>query len=412
MYDYIMVRYGDLTLKGRNQKKFRETLNKQLKRKCSYLNVKFEFQHDMIYIKLNDVDADEVISILDTVSGLSSYSKVVKTFYDLKTIASLSANLITEVSKGKKVTFKVETKRADKRVSLTSLEITKEVSGMILSNLNNLIVDVHNPELTLFIEVRHDATYLYVNRIPGMGGFPVSIAGKGLVLLSGGIDSPVSAYLAMKKGLEVDCIHFESTPLTSVESAQKVIDITEKLSKYAPDLKINLHMIPFKDIHEQIIINTPEPYVITIMRRMMYRIASMVAKINDCKVLISGDSIGQVASQTIESMVTIQNVTDTLIIRPLAAFDKSEIIKIAKKIDTFTISNRPFSDCCTVYVPKNPVIRPDIEKAEKYEKIYDYKPLIDKVINEVITIQIDARKHLDIQSKGLTVKEAFDNLNK
>lgn len=171
-------------------------------------------------------------------------------------------------------------------------------------------------------------------------------------------------------------------------------------------------MIPFKDIHEQIIINTPEPYVITIMRRMMYRIASMIAKINDCKVLISGDSIGQVASQTIESMVTIQNVTDTLIIRPLAAFDKFEIIKIAKKIDTFTISNRPFSDCCTVYVPKNPVIRPDIEKAEKYEEIYDYKPLIDKVINEVITIQIDARKHLVIQSKGLTVKEAFDNLNK
>jgi len=407
MYEYIMVRYGDLTLKGRNQRIFKETLNKQMKFKCSHLNVDFEFQHDMIYIKLNDESADEVINILDTISGLSSYSKVVKTDYDLTKIADLGSQLIKDVSKQKKVTFKVETKRADKRVPLTSLEITKEVSGMILSSLDNLIVDVHNPELTLFIEVRKDATYLYVNRIPGMGGFPVSIAGKGLVLLSGGIDSPVSAYMAMRKGLEVECIHFESTPMTSIESAQKVVDLSEKLAKYAPNLTMKLHMVPFQKVHEQIMINSPDSYIITIMRRMMYRIATGIAKLNDCGVLISGDSIGQVASQTIESMNTIQQVTDALVIRPLAAFDKNEIIKIAKKIETFTISNRPFSDCCTVYVPKNPVIRPQIEKAQYYESQYQYGPLIEEAITNTMTIEIDARKHLDIQSKGLTVKESL-----
>ncbi len=407
MYDYIMIRYGDLILKGKNQKEFRDTVNNQIKWKLSHLDLKFEFQHDLIYIKLNGVDSEEVIKVLNTISGLSSYSKVVKTIYDFEVIGPLAIQLIKAASEGKRVTFKVETKRADKRVPSTSLEISQNLSKIVLRNVENLVVDVHNPELILYVEVRKDATYLFVNRIPGMGGFPVSIAGKALVLLSGGIDSPVSAYLSMRKGLEVECIHFESTPMTSIEAAQKVIDLTEKLAIYAPKFKIKLHMVPFQKIHEQIIFNTPESFVITVMRRMMYRIASMIAKSNGCQVLISGDSIGQVASQTIESMTAVQSVTDMLIIRPLATLDKGEIIKIAEEIDTFEISNRPFSDCCTVYVPKNPVIKPTIRKANYYEKQYDYSILLEESINNTKTINIDAKEHLDIQSKALTVAESL-----
>lgn len=408
MYNYIMIRYGDLVLKGRNQKIFRDLLNQQVKNKLSHLGVSFEFQHDLIYIKLNDSDPEKVISALDKISGLSSYSKVIKTVYDLETIGELGIELVRAESHELPTTFKVETKRADKRVPLTSQEITKAISKIVLSNVPHLTVDVHHPELTLFIEVRKDATYLYVNRIPGMGGFPVSMAGKALVLLSGGIDSPVSAYLAMRTGLEVECIHFESTPMTSIESAQKVIDLTETLSAYAPKDSIRLHLVPFQKIHEQILFNTPDPYVITIMRRMMYRIATAIAKRNECQLLVSGDSIGQVASQTIESMMAIQSVTDMLVIRPLATMDKSEIIKIAKTIDTFDISNRPFQDCCTVYVPKNPVIRPTDKRASGIESHYDYSSLIAEAVDQTISIPIKSQTHLDIQSKGLTVAECLN----
>ncbi len=351
MYNYIMIRYGDLTLKGKNQKQFRMTINNQIKNKLSDLDIQLEFQHDLVYAKLNDVSPEDVIERLHYISGLSSYSKVIKCEYDLDLIAKNAIEIIKYEYQEEEIKFKVETKRADKRIPLTSLEISQYVSRKILPATTNLKVDVHNPDFILNIEVRRDATYIYTDRIKGMGGFPVSIGGKALVLLSGGIDSPVSAYLAMKKGLEIECIHFESTPMTSIESAQKVIDLTEKLAKYAPELKIKLHMVPFHKLHEQIIFNIPESYVITIMRRMMYRIATEIAKRNDCLALVSGDSVGQVASQTLESMIAIQAVTDMLVLRPLSTYDKLVIMKIAKNIDTLNISNRPFSDCCTVYVP-------------------------------------------------------------
>ncbi|XMB71949.1 tRNA uracil 4-sulfurtransferase ThiI [Mycoplasmatota bacterium WC30] len=407
MYDYIMVRYGDLTLKGKNRSVFKQMLNNQIKQKLKFLNVTIEFQHDLVYIKLDGVLAEEVIEVLDTIAGLSSYSKVIKCEYDFDIITEKSIDIIKSETNGELRTFKVETKRANKSLPLTSLEITKKISGMVLSQVDNLKVDVHNPSFTLNIEVRKDATYIYTNRIPGIGGYPVSIGGKALVMLSGGIDSPVSAYLSMKKGLEVECIHYESTPMTSIESAQKVIDLTEILAKFAPKSKIKLHMVPFQKLHEQIIINTPESYIITIMRRMMYRIATEVAKDNDCKVLITGDSIGQVASQTIESMATIQDVTRHMIIRPLASFDKMDIVALAKKIGTLDISNKPFSDCCTVYVPKRPAIRPTVRKAELFESNYDYQPILEETIRETKSIILDTKNHLDIQSKGLIVSECI-----
>ncbi len=382
-------------------------MNNQLRFKLSKLDVKIEFQHDLIYIQLGETDVEEVIKVLKTVAGISSYSKVLKTEYDFEKITEKAVELIIAETKGRITTFKIETKRADKSVPLTSLEITQQLSKLILSKVDNLKVDVHHPEMTFHIEVRRDATYLYMNRIPAIGGFPVSIGGKAMVLLSGGIDSPVSAFLAMKKGLEVDCIHFESTPLTSIESAQKVIDLTEKLAKFAPKYKINLHMVPFRNLHEQLMLHVNESYIITVMRRMMYRIATDLALKNNCLALVSGDSVGQVASQTLESMNTIQVVTNHLILRPLATYDKMEIVKIAQEIDTLTISNRPFSDCCTVYVPKNPIIRPKIENAERNESRFDYKAFIEEAVTNTKTIVIDADEHLDIQSKGLIVSECL-----
>lgn len=407
MYDCIMVRYGDLTLKGKNKKDFKRTLNEQIKYKLKLLPVKIEFQHDMIYVRLNEVGPNQVIEILETIPGLSSFSKVIKTVYDFDTITEKAIEIIKEETQGKTFTFKVESKRADKTVPITSQEITKILSKQILSKVDNLVVDVHNPEKTLNIEVRKDATYLYFDRIPAVGGFPIPMGGKGLVLLSGGIDSPVSAYLAMKKGITVECIHFESTPMTSIESAQKAIDLTEKLAKFAPNYKIKLYMVPFKNLHEQIMINSNDSYIITIMRRMMYRIATTIAKQSGCLALVAGDSIGQVASQTLESMNTIKAVTDYLILRPLATYDKMEIVEIAKKIDTLKISIRPFSDCCTVYVPKNPVIKPKIEIALEIEEKFDFTPYIEEAITNTKTVILDANQHLDIQSIGLTVSECF-----
>ncbi|MBI9009115.1 MAG: tRNA 4-thiouridine(8) synthase ThiI [Tenericutes bacterium] len=407
MYGYVMVRYGDLSLKGRNKNIFKNTLNNQLRFKLSELDVKIEFQHDLIYIELGNTLAEEVIKVLETIAGFSSYSKVVKTVYDFDKISENALAIIKQETKERVTTFKIETKRADKSVPLTSLEITQQLSKKILSQVNNLLVDVHHPEMTLYIEVRKDATYLYVNRIPAIGGFPVSMGGKAMVLLSGGIDSPVSAFLAMKKGLEVECIHFESTPLTSIESAQKVIDLTEKLAKFAPRYKIKLHMVPFRNLHEQLMLHVNETYTITVMRRMMYRIATELAIKNNCLAIVSGDSIGQVASQTLESMNVIQVVTNHLIIRPLATYDKMEIVKIAEKIDTLAISIKPFSDCCTVYVPKNPIIKPKIAFAEKNEAQFDYLAFIEEAVANTKTVIIDANSHLDILSKGLVVSECI-----
>lgn len=408
MYEAIMVRYGDLTLKGRNQKIFKRTLNQQIRNKLSTLDVNVEFQHDLIYIHLNQCDPDRVIALLDTIAGLSSYSKVAKTIYDFDEITQTAVDMINIETKGQTTTFKVETKRADKTIPLTSQEISIQLSKMILRRVSNLKVDVHNPEMTLNIEVRKDATYLYMEKIKGMGGFPVSMGGKAMVLLSGGIDSPVSAYLAMRKGLVVECVHFESTPMTSIESAQKVIDLCERLAHYAPDCKLKLHMVPFKDLHEQIMLHIEEPYIITVMRRMMYRIATALAKKHDCQVLVSGDSVGQVASQTLESITTVQNATDMVVLRPLATDDKMEIVKLATKIKTLDISNRPFSDCCTIYVPRNPVIKPTIAKAKACETAFDYKAFVKDAVKRTKCITVDTNQHIDIQAKGLIVQEVLE----
>ncbi|HRX91785.1 MAG TPA: tRNA uracil 4-sulfurtransferase ThiI, partial [Candidatus Izemoplasmatales bacterium] len=324
MKDLLMIRYGDLILKGRNRNSFMDAVNRLIKEKLAGLSVGLEFCHDRAYVHLNDAPLDIVIRQLGYVTGLYSYSLMSKCQVDFDEIAALAIELLTEDTKGQEITFKVETKRVDKTYPMQSPDISKVLSGMILSEMSNLIVDVHNPKLTLTIEIRKEGAYLFTDQIKGLGGFPIPIAGKAVVLLSGGIDSPVASFLAMKKGFQVELVHFESTPMTSIESAQKVIDLAEILSRYAPHDEIRLNFVPFTAIHEKIIASVPESYIITIMRRMMVRIASGIKEKTGSLAIITGDSIGQVASQTPESLATIQEAIDDLVIRPLSTYDKME----------------------------------------------------------------------------------------
>ena len=408
IYKKILVRYGDLTLKGRNKKIFINKVISLVKEKLADTKATFEYTHDRMYITLNEESSEEVIKRLNRVSGISSFSLVVevKTTDDLLEVKKSAVLLINEQIKHK-ATFKVETKRADKTFPKTSIEISQDVAGYVLKHCENLKVDVHNPQETLYLELRNGVTYLYLQAIKAMGGYPVGVAGKGMLMLSGGIDSPVAGYLAMKQGIEIECIHFESTPLTSIESAQKVIDLVKKMAYYAPKNSIQVHFVPFKELHMALLENIDESYNITIMRRMMYRIASKLAEKRGVLCLINGESVGQVASQTLGSMHTINSVTNFPILRPVCTYDKNDIIKIARMIDTYDISIRPFEDCCTVYVPKNPATNPTIERSVEYEKRFDYETLVEEAVNNTKTINVSIDTNLELSLLGLEVRNVL-----
>ena len=266
-------------------------------------------------------------------------------------------------------------------------ENKKIIAGaLILKNIDNIKVDVHNPEYLLKIEIREDYTYIYHKEIKASGGYPVSVAGRGVLMLSGGIDSPVAAYLAMKRGIKVECVYFESPPHTSIMAKNKVKKLVELLTKYEPS--ITLHVIKFTDIQEAIYKNIDPTYMITIMRRMMYRISEKIMEKTSSLCLINGESVGQVASQTLTSMSVINSVTNVPVIRPVACLDKLEIIDISRKIGTYETSILPYEDCCTIFLPKHPVINPNINKAIEYEKSFDYNSLIEKAVNEREIIEI------------------------
>lgn len=408
MLERILVRYGELNLKGKNIRSFLDRANHLIREKLEGLDVRLEFRHDRAYVFLNGVDPNAVLERLQRVSGLYSFSLITKCPLDLEVIASEAVAMIAEKTRQSPVTFKVETKRADKTYPLTSQEITPILAGKILSQAPYLKVDVHDPELTLNVEIRQEGAYLFIGQIRGMGGYPVGIGGKALLMLSGGIDSPVAGYLAMKQGVEIEAIHFESTPLTSIESAQKAVDLVEVLARFAPHNRMKIHFVPFAKLHGAILGNIPESYHVTIMRRMMYRIAAEVMRKNDCLAIVNGESIGQVASQTLESMNVINHVADVVVIRPLATYDKLDTMRIARSIGTLDISNRPFEDCCTVYLPKNPVIRPNIGTAEQYETAFAFQPLIEEAVAGTRSAYLRTDTHLDLTGKGLTVAECFE----
>lgn len=409
IYNQILIRFGDLTLKGKNQRDFLKKEITLINRKLNGLDVDIITAHERVYINLKNEDYKKVIEHLDLVSGLSSYSLVVTASKDVDDIKEKALALVKEEIKGN-TSFKVLTRRADKKYPLDSLTVTKAVSGYVLANQGdlNLRVDVHNPENTLHVEIREEGVYLFLSDIRAMGGYPVGVAGKGILMLSGGLDSPVAGYLAMKQGIEIECLHFESTPLTSIESSQKVVDLCKILAKYSPNNKINLIMVPFKELHMALLDNVDDSYKITVMRRMMFRIAEGIVNKRKALCIVTGESVGQVASQTLNSMYTINNVTNVPVIRPLCTTDKVDIVRYAHKIGTYDTSIRPFEDCCTVYLPTNPATSPKVYKAEHYESLFDYKPMVDFCINNVRILPITPDSDIDLPSLGFETREVVD----
>ena len=378
-YDHIMVRFGELNTKGKNKKDFIRLLAANIKAALKeWPNLSLETRYDHIYVGLNNTPYQEVLERLQEVSGIHALSLVYRCEKNVDVIKESALALIKE-EKGQ--TFKVKVKRGDKTFPLISDEITRIVAGHILRNTDNLKVDVHNPDILLSIEVRNEAAYIFTNTVSGAGGYPLGVGGKTMHMLSGGIDSPVAAYLMMKRGVSIECIHFASPPYTQMGVIYKLEDLLKVLNKY--QARIRLHIVPFTKIQEAIYDNAPESYCITLMRRMMFRLADALAKRRNCPVISSGESIGQVASQTLQSMHVINAVTNTPIIRPLATTDKVEIINISKKIGTFDISIRPYEDCCTIFTPKAPKTMPHLDEVEELEKKFDYETLIKESLANI-----------------------------
>lgn len=376
-YDYIMVRFGELSTKGKNKKDFIRTLYLNIKHSLKDFNVEMESRYDHIYVHLKGNEYEPIIERLQDISGIQGLSLVARIENDIERIKESSIELI-KLEEGK--TFKVKVKRSNKRFPLHSEEITRIVAPVILKN-TNLKVDVHNPDILLNIEVRDEGTYIFVKTYPGAGGYPLGVAGKSMHMLSGGIDSPVAAYLMMKRGVTIECIHFASPPYTQEAVIYKLMDLLTKLNRYQP--RIRLHIVPFTKIQEAIYDHAPESYCITLMRRMMYRLASKLARRRNCPVISTGESVGQVASQTLQSMATINEVTSTPVIRPCATMDKLEIIKLSKKIDTYDISIRPYEDCCTIFTPKAPKTAPKLDEAKAFEEKFDYESLINEALANI-----------------------------
>ena len=378
----IIIKYGELTTKKDNINYFLSCLKDNISNLD--LDVSIKFDRGRMFIIPNDGEYINTISKLKYVFGIHEINLGYE--LDSNDINDIETNLKELIKDKDFTTFKVETKRSYKNYKMTSMEVSKYLGGIILKNKNNVKVDVHNPEVLVNIEIRDNKSYIYFDKLPGLGGYPVGSLGKGMLMLSGGIDSPVAGYLALKRGIRIEGVYFESPPHTSEAAKNKVESLARILTNYSGYMK--LHIVNFTDIQESIYKNIPHEYLITIMRRMMYRIAERLAKRNNCKAIINGESVGQVASQTLTSMMAINNVTNYPIIRPVACLDKLEIIDISKRINTYDTSILPYEDCCTIFVPDHPVINPVIEKCIEYEKLIDVDKLIEEALKNVQTIKI------------------------
>lgn len=381
MYSDIILREGEMVLKGRNRRDFEYRLIKNVKRAVKEFDgVSVERSYGRVYIRNSNENTQEIIKRVKLIPGIFNMSPIVKTDKNLDNIKALALDMLTKAI-GDKKTFKVEAKRSDKTYPLESMEISRQVGGYILAKYEgDLKVDVRNPDIVVNIEITFTAANIFSEKIEGAGGLPIGSSGRGLTLLSGGIDSPVAIWMGLKRGVEMDAIHFHSFPFTSERSKEKVVDLTKILAKHRGIMR--LYVINFTEIQKIIGLKCPKEYYITIMRRFMMRIATKVANKYEYKALFTGESIGQVASQTLESMAAINAVTNIPILRPLASMDKHHIIEIAREIGTYETSILPYEDCCTVFVPENPVIRPEISICEEGEKELDIDKLIDECLEK------------------------------
>lgn len=380
MKEIILIKNGELALKGLNRCTFEDIMIKNIRRRLKDLGkVEIRKAQSAIYIepKEEDFDFEEALERVSLIFGIAAFSRACVCEKNMEDILSKSVKYLADTLKNAK-TFKVEAKRSDKKFPLKSPEICRELGGVLLSHFHHLKVDVHNPDVTVNVEIRDFSAYVRAEQIQGAGGLPVGTAGTASILISGGIDSPVAAWTMAKRGLRLNAIHFASPPYTSARAELKVKTLLSKVARYSGS--INLAIVPFTDIQDEIANNCPEEYFTLIMRRMMMRIAQKIAKNSGSLALITGESLGQVASQTLPALVTTDIVTNMPVLRPLIGMDKEEIITISRKIDAFETSILPYEDCCTVFTPKHPKTRPTVELCEKAEEGLD----IDRLISEAI----------------------------
>ncbi|PCR99769.1 tRNA uracil 4-sulfurtransferase ThiI [Lactococcus fujiensis] len=385
-YDEIMVRYGELSTKGKNRVFFINRLAKNLREVLSDLTeLKITAVRDRAHIVLNGADYAEVSHRLTKVFGIQNFSPSIKVEKTIPAIEAAVVDLFNEIYL-EGMTFKIAARRADHNFELDSTELNQTLGDLVFDHFAFAKVQMKRPEITLRVEIRQDAAYLSYETIKGAGGMPVGTAGRGHLMLSGGIDSPVAGYLALKRGVEIEAVHFASPPYTSPGALKKAKDLTAKLTAFGG--AIQFIEVPFTEIQEEIKAKAPQAYLMTLTRRFMMRVVDRIREIRDGKVIINGESLGQVASQTLGSMSVINEVTNTPVIRPVVTMDKIEIIEIAEKIDTFNLSILPFEDCCTVFAPPAPKTNPKLENCLQYETRFDVEGLVNRAVAGIMVSTI------------------------
>ena len=380
MKEIILIKDGELSLKGLNRCNFEDKMISSIRRRLKALgDIKIKKAQSAIYIEPQDDDFDfeEALDRVSHIFGIAAFSRACVCEKTVEDILSKAPVYLADTLKGVK-TFKVEAKRSDKAFPLKSPEICREVGGVLLKNFPHLSVDVHNPEVVVTVEIRDYAAYIRANQIKGAGGLPVGTAGKASILISGGIDSPVAAWTMAKRGITLDAIHFASPPYTSKRAEQKVKTLLSKVAKYSGTIR--LAIVPFTEIQEEIGKHCPEDYFTLIMRRMMMRIACKIAEKEGSMALITGESLGQVASQTLPAIAATEELATMPVFRPLIGMDKEEIIAISRKIDAFETSILPYEDCCTVFTPKHPHTRPKKGQCDEAEQGLEIEALVERAI--------------------------------
>ncbi|HEO0700132.1 TPA: tRNA 4-thiouridine(8) synthase ThiI [Streptococcus agalactiae] len=392
-YSEIMIRYGELSTKKKNRMRFINKLKNNMEHVLSiYPDVSVKTDHDRGHVYLNGTDYHEVAESLKEIFGIQAFSPSFKVEKNVDTLVKAVQEIMTSVYKDG-MTFKITAKRSDHSFELDSRALNHTLGDAVFSVLPNIKAQMKQPDINLKVEIRDEAAYISYENIRGAGGLPVGTSGKGMLMLSGGIDSPVAGYLALKRGVDIEAVHFASPPYTSPGALKKAHDLTRKLTKFGGN--IQFIEVPFTEIQEEIKEKAPEAYLMTLTRRFMMRITDRIRENRNGLVIINGESLGQVASQTLESMQAINAVTATPIIRPVVTMDKLEIIDIAQKIDTFDISIQPFEDCCTIFAPDRPKTNPKIKNTEQYEKRMDVEGLVERAVAGIMVTTIQPQADSD-----------------
>lgn len=385
-YTEIMVRYGELSTKGKNRKSFIDRLGFNVRESLhSFSKLVIKANRDRMHIQLNGEDSTSVMKRLEQVFGIQNFSPSIKVARDVDSVKQRAVELLREqFFEG--MTFKINTRRSDHDFKLDTNEMNDLLGGYILDNIPNIKVKMKDPDVILRVEIRSNGIFLSSKTIEGAGGLPVGTAGKGMLMLSGGIDSPVAGYLAMKRGVAIEMVHFYSPPYTSEQALNKAKELTAKLAPFVGNIKFI--QVPFTEIQETVKHDVPSGYLMTVQRRFMLRLATLIAKKREGLAIFNGEALGQVASQTLESMVAINDVTTLPVLRPVVSMDKNEIIEIAQKIDTFNLSIMPFEDCCTIFAPPAPKTKPRLDKARLYEARLDIEGLIKRALDGITITEI------------------------